>query len=78
MATAASGMDINYEKYTKLAEAMNTNELQDVFIGRVDKLLQIVQKERDRSAMQTSVAKTKQERQAASYINAPLSESSGA
>ena len=36
------------EKYMKLSNQMNTNELQDVFMGRVGKLLKAIAKDRER------------------------------
>jgi hypothetical protein len=35
------------EKYMKLSNQMNTNEIQDVFMGRVGKLLNAIAKDRD-------------------------------
>ena len=36
------------EKYMKLSNQMNTNELQEVFMGRVGKLLKAIAKDRER------------------------------
>jgi hypothetical protein len=36
------------EKYMKLSNQLNTNELQDVFMGRVGKLLKAIGKDRER------------------------------
>ncbi len=36
------------EKYMKLSNQMNTNEIQDVFMGRVGKLLNAIAKDRER------------------------------
>ena len=36
------------EKYMKLSNQMNTNELQDVFMGRVGNLLNAIAKDRER------------------------------
>ena len=36
------------EKYMKLSNQMNTNELQDIFMGRVGKLLKAIGKDRER------------------------------
>ena len=36
------------EKYMKLSNQMNTNEIHDVFMGRVGKLLNSIAKDRER------------------------------
>jgi len=40
--------DPEYEKYLRLSNQMNTNELQDVFMGRMDKMLAAVARDRDK------------------------------
>lgn len=40
--------DQDYEKYLKLSNQMNTNELHDVFMGRMSKLLKAVGKDREK------------------------------
>ena len=40
--------DVDYEKYLKLSNQMNTNELQDVFIGRMERVLAALGKDREK------------------------------
>lgn len=49
--------DEDFEKYLKLSNQMNTNELADVFEGRVEKLLLAVKADREKEEAKKAVAK---------------------
>ena len=51
--------DVDYEKYLKLSNQMNTNELQDVFMGRMEKVLGALAKDRERIDTKQNIEESK-------------------
>ena len=60
--------DVDYEKYLKLSNQMNTNELQDVFMGRMEKVLAALAKDRERIDAKQNIEESKKQQSVSSAM----------